>query len=56
MRMIQKLLLAGAAVTVFSSSAMAADLMAPQAPAPMAPMAPAAQTDWDGPYVGATIG
>ena len=56
MRMIQKLLLAGAAVTVFSSTAMAADLMAPQAPAPMAPMAPAAQTDWDGPYVGATLG
>ena len=56
MRMIQKMLLAGAAVTVFSGSAMAADLMAPRAPAPMMSVAPAAQTNWDGPYIGATLG
>ena len=49
-----KLLLAAAAVVVFSGSAMAADLTIPSQPAPA--IAPPASTDWDGPYIGATLG
>ena len=49
-----KLLLATAAVVVFSGSAMAADLNIPAQPAPV--VAPPASTDWDGPYIGASIG
>ena len=55
MKMTGKLMLAAVAVAGFSGSAMAADLyVAPQQPAPIA-AAPAA-TDWDGPYVGASLG
>ena len=49
-----KLLLATAAVVAFSGSAMAADLAVPAQPAPV--VAPPASTDWDGPYIGATLG
>lgn len=55
MKMTGKLLLAAAAVAVFSGSAVAADLYVPPAqPAPIA-VAPAA-TDWDGPYLGVSLG
>jgi len=55
MKMTGKLLLAAAAVAVLSGSAVAADLYVPPAqPAPVA-VAPAA-TDWDGPYIGASLG
>ena len=55
MQMTGKLLLAAAAVAGFSGTAMAADLYVPPAqPAPVA-QAPAA-TDWDGPYIGASVG
>jgi len=55
MNMTGKLLLAAAAVAGFSGTAMAADLYVPPAqPAPAA-QAPA-QTDWDGPYIGASVG
>jgi len=56
MNMTGKILLAAAAVAGFSGSAMAADLSVP-APAQPAPAysAPAA-TDWDGPYIGASVG
>jgi len=48
-----KLVLAAVAFAALSGSAMAADLYVPPAAAPAA-AAPA--TNWDGPYVGATIG
>jgi outer membrane immunogenic protein len=55
MKMTGKLLLAAAAVAGFSGTAMAADLYVPPAqPAPVA-QAPAS-TDWDGPYIGASVG
>lgn len=55
MKMTGKLVLAAAAVAGLSGSAMAADLYVPPAqPAPVA-AAPAA-TDWDGPYIGASVG
>ncbi|MDR3472734.1 MAG: porin family protein [Devosia sp.] len=55
MKMTGKLLLAAAAVAGFSGTAMAADLYVPPAqPAPVAQV-PAA-TDWDGPYIGASVG
>jgi len=55
MQMTGKLLLAAAAVVGFSGTAMAADLYVPPAqPAPVV-QAPAA-TDWDGPYIGASVG
>jgi len=56
MKLTGKILLAAAAVAGFSGSAMAADLSVP-APAQPAPAytAPAA-TDWDGPYIGASVG
>ena len=48
-----KLLIATAAVAAFSGSAMAADLYVP----PAAAAAPVAtSTNWDGPYIGATLG
>ena len=53
MNMTGKILLSAAAVVAFSSSAMAADLMVPAAPAP-AVVAPS--TNWDGAYIGATLG
>jgi len=56
MKMTGKILLAAAAVAGFSGSAMAADLYVPPAQ-PQAPVAQApAATDWDGPYVGASLG
>lgn len=54
MKMTGKLLLATVAVAALSSGAMAADLSIPAAPAPVA-VAPAT-TNWDGPYIGASIG
>ena len=54
MKMTGKFLLASALVAVASGSAMAADLYTPP-PAPPAAIAPAA-TDWDGPYIGASVG
>jgi len=55
MNMTGKFVLAAAAVAAMSGSAMAADLyVAPAQPAPVA-VAPAA-TDWDGPYIGASVG
>jgi len=48
-----KLALAAVAIVALSGSAMAADLYVPPAAAPVA-AAPA--TNWDGPYIGATIG
>lgn len=55
MKMTGMLVLAAAAVAGLSGSAMAADLYVPPAqPAPVA-AAPAA-TDWDGPYIGASVG
>jgi outer membrane immunogenic protein len=47
------LLLSVAAIAAVSGSAMAADLMVPQEPAPV--MA-APSTNWDGPYIGASLG
>jgi len=48
-----KLLIATAAVAAFSGSAMAADLYVP----PAAAAAPVAtSTNWDGPYIGASLG
>jgi outer membrane immunogenic protein len=53
--MFKHLLLAGAALAVLTGGAFAADLGAPMsAPPMMAP--PAASTNWDGPYIGASIG
>lgn len=49
-----KILIAAAALAAFSGSAMAADLYVPPAAAPVA--APAATTNWDGPYLGASVG
>ncbi|HTJ56015.1 MAG TPA: outer membrane protein [Devosiaceae bacterium] len=49
-----KILLAAATVAALSSGAMAADLSIPAQPAPVV-SAPAA-TNWDGPYIGATVG
>lgn len=55
MKMTGKLVLAAVAAAGFSGTAMAADLYVPPAqPAPVA-QAPAA-TDWDGPYIGASLG
>lgn len=55
MKMTGKLLLATAAVAALSGTAMAADLYVPPSqPAPVY-QAPAA-TDWDGPYIGASLG
>jgi outer membrane immunogenic protein len=48
-----KLFIAAAALAAFSGSAMAADLYVPPA-APSAPMV--ASTNWDGPYIGASLG
>jgi len=53
MNMTGKILLSTAAVLAFSSSAMAADLMVPAAPAPVVA---APSTNWDGPYIGANVG
>lgn len=48
-----KIAIAAAAVAMLSGSAMAADLYVP----PAAPAAPAVTTtNWDGPYIGATVG
>jgi outer membrane immunogenic protein len=49
-----KALLAAVAFAALSGSAMAADLYVPPAAAPVAAAAPA--TNWDGPYIGATLG
>jgi outer membrane immunogenic protein len=49
-----KLVLAAVAFAALSGSAMAADLYVPPAAAPA--MAAAPSTNWDGPYIGATIG
>ena len=55
MKMTGKLVLAAVAAAGFSGTAVAADLYVPPAqPAPVA-QAPAA-TDWDGPYIGASLG
>jgi outer membrane immunogenic protein len=54
MKMTAKFLLASAMVVAVSGSAMAADLYTPPPAAPAA-VAPAA-SDWDGPYVGASVG
>jgi outer membrane immunogenic protein len=54
MKMTGKLLLAAASVVALSGGAMAADLDIPTHVAP-AISAPAA-TNWDGPYIGATVG
>jgi opacity protein-like surface antigen len=54
MKMTGKFLLASALVAVASGSAMAADLYTPPPAAPVA-VAPAV-TDWDGPYIGASVG
>jgi opacity protein-like surface antigen len=54
MKMTSKLLLASAMAMAVSGSAMAADLYAPPPAAPVA-VAPAV-SDWDGPYVGASVG
>ncbi len=48
-----KLVLAAVAFAALSGSAMAADLYVPPA---AAPVVAAPSTNWDGPYVGATIG
>lgn len=55
MKMTGKLLLAAATVAGFSGSAMAADLSY-QAPAAAPVMQAPAQSDWDGPYIGANLG
>jgi len=47
-------LLAATALTAVSGGAMAADLAAPPAAAPA--MAAPAPTNWDGPYIGASVG
>jgi opacity protein-like surface antigen len=54
MKVTGKFMLASAIVVAGSGAAMAADLYAPPPPAPAA-IAPAA-TDWDGPYLGASVG
>jgi len=54
MKMTGKFLLASAIVVAGSGAAMAADLYTPPPPAPVA-VAPAV-TDWDGPYLGASVG
>jgi outer membrane immunogenic protein len=54
MNKLKILLLTGTAVALFSSSAMAADLMMPMKSAPM--MAAPMSSNWDGPYIGASIG
>jgi outer membrane immunogenic protein len=54
MKLMVKTLLAATALAAFSGGAMAADLAMPAAqPAPF--VAPAT-TNWDGPYIGATVG
>lgn len=52
--MLKLIMLAGASLAVLTGGAFAADLQAPPAAAPY--MAPAATTNWDGPYVGASVG
>jgi opacity protein-like surface antigen len=53
MNLTGKIAIAAAAVVAFSGSAMAADLYVP----PAAPVAPVVTTtNWDGPYIGATVG
>jgi outer membrane immunogenic protein len=55
MKMTNSFLLAGAALTMLSGTAVAADIYTPPAaPAPVA-VAPAT-TDWAGPYIGASVG
>jgi outer membrane immunogenic protein len=52
MNLTGKIAIAVAAVAAFSGSAMAADLYVP----PAAPAPVVATTNWDGPYIGATVG
>jgi len=54
LKMFKRVMLAGAALAVLTGGAFAADLQAP--PAAMPYQAPAATTNWDGPYIGASLG
>lgn len=56
MKFTGKILLAAVAVAALSGTAMAADLAMPAAAPEVVPPAAAAPTNWDGPYIGASVG